>query len=186
MLHLSSDTHFGAHSSRPVRRHVSLVKWHAPSLWSITRGHKLINGRGVSSAAVCPSNGPPPCCSSPLGTYSSPAGHHITRQFNTPPIPPAVYIYSGRAFSSVVNTETRWVKRASYYIHLLPASQLTHADTPVIIEYVPVQHRHASLDRHEAVRATVLHQVSSAARRHAHILHLSSTPPFTAHTLVGQ
>jgi hypothetical protein len=62
---------------------------------------------------------------------------------------------------------------------------LEHADAPTN-EYVPAQHRHASVDRHQTVRAAVLHQLPSATRHHAHILHLSSTPPFDAHTLVDQ
>ncbi len=83
-------------------------------------------------------------------------------------------------------TETILGKRASNDIHLSPTSQLTHADAAGTLEYMPAQHRHASVDRHEAVRAAVLHQLPSAARRHAHMLHLSSTPPFDEHTLVGQ
>ena len=56
---------------------------------SITRGHHLIVGlfhRGVSSGAVCPSRGPPQASSSPLGAYSSPAGHHITQHILTSPL----------------------------------------------------------------------------------------------------
>ncbi len=62
---------------------------------------------------------------------------------------------------------------------------MTHADAPPF-EYVPVQPRHASVDRHEAVRVAVLHQLPSAARRHARMLHLCSAPPFAAHTPVSQ
>ena len=50
-------------------------------MWPITLGHNLISGLfrgGVSSGAVCPSRGPPQASSSPLETYSSPAGHCIT------------------------------------------------------------------------------------------------------------
>jgi hypothetical protein len=71
-------------------------------------------------------------------------------------------------------------------MHLSPAPQLDkHADAPAG-ENVPVQHRHASVDRNEPVRLAVLHQLPSAARRHARMLHLSSAPHFAAHTLVGQ
>ena len=101
-------------------------------------------------------------------------------------IPPAVYIHSGRESCSEIHTETRLGKRSSNDIHLSPASQLEHADAAGTFEYVPTQHRHVSVDRHQAVRAAVLHQMPSAARHHAHMLHLSSTPPFDAHTLVGQ
>ena len=76
---------------------------------------------------------------------------HAATQSNKPPTPPAVYIYSGRASSSVIQTETSLGKRASYHIHLLPAPQLKHADDPAD-ENVPAQHRHASVDRHEVVR----------------------------------
>jgi hypothetical protein len=107
---------------------------------------------------------------------------HHTTQSNKSPIPPAVYIYSGRASSSVIHTETRFRKWTSYHIHLSPAPQVTHADDAVTFEYVPAQHRHASVDRHEPVRVAVLHQLPSAASRHARMLHLSSAPPFVVHS----
>ena len=40
---------------------------------------------GVFSAAMCRSRGPPPACSSPLGAYSSAAGHHMTPHYLTSP-----------------------------------------------------------------------------------------------------
>ena len=46
--------------------------------------------------------------------------------------------------------------------------------------------RSASVDRHEAVRVALLHQLPSAATRHAPMLHLSSAPHFAPHTLRGQ
>ena len=88
---------------------------------------------------------------------------HDTTQSHKPHILPTVYIYSGRVSSSKIHTETRLGKRASYHIHLLPAPQLTHADAPAG-ETLPAQHRHASVDRHEAVRVAVLHQLPSAAK----------------------
>ena len=103
---------------------------------------------------------------------------HAATQSNKPPILPAVYIYYT---SSVIHTETRLGKRVSYEIHLLPPSHVAHADAPAV-EDVPAQHRHASVDRHEAVRVAVLHQLPSAAKRHAHMLHLSSTPHFDTHS----
>ena len=108
-----------------------------------------------------------------------------TTQSKKPPIPPVVYVYFGRASSSVIHTETRLGERASYHIHLLPAPQVTQADAPAF-ENVPAQHRYASVDRHETVRVAVLHQLRSAARRHARQLRLSSVPPFDAHSLVVQ
>ncbi len=96
---------------------------------------------------------------------------HHTTQSHKPPVLTAVYIYSRRASTSVIRTETRLCKRASYDMHLLPASQGTHADAPAG-EYVPAQHRHASVDRHEPLRLTLLHQLLSAARRHAPMLHV--------------
>ncbi len=114
------------------------IKWPIPS-WSTLRRNVslarslvrlLITSRGIQQ---------------PTGPS------HAATQFNKPPIPPAVYTYSGRASSSVIQTETRFRKRASYDIHLIPAPQLTHADAPAG-ENVPAQHRHASVDRHEVVR----------------------------------
>ena len=69
---------------------------------------------------------------------------------------------------------------------ILPAPQLTHAAAPAS-EYVPAQHRHASVDRHEPpLPLGVIDQLPSAATRHAPILHLSSAPHCAAHTLLGQ
>ena len=63
-------------------------------------------------------------------------------------------------------------------MHLSPAPQLTHTAAPAG-EYVPAQRRHASVHRHAPpLPLAVLHQLPSAARRHAHMLHLSSTPHF--------
>ncbi len=67
----------------------------------------------------------------------------ITTQSNKPPLLPAVYVYSRRASSEAIHTETRLCKRTSYDMHRLPAPQGTHADAPAG-EYVPAQHRHAS------------------------------------------
>jgi hypothetical protein len=115
---------------------------------------------------------------------------HDTHNLTSPLYFPLSSIsYSGRVSSSELHTETRLGKRASYHIHLSPAPQGTHTDdsfAPVIIEYVPAQHRHASVDRHEPARVAVLHHLPSAARRHARMLHLSSAPPFDAHSLVAQ
>ena len=49
---------------------------------------------GVLSAAMCRSRGPPPASSSPLGAYSSPAGHRITPHNLTNPLyfPLSTYI----------------------------------------------------------------------------------------------
>jgi hypothetical protein len=66
---------------------------------------------------------------------------HHTTQSNKPPILAAVYIYSRRAASPAIRTETRSAKRASYDMHLLPATQGTHTDAPVAPEYVPAQQR---------------------------------------------
>jgi hypothetical protein len=76
-------------------------------------------------------------------------------------------------------------KRESYDIHLSPAPHMTHADdpiAPVVIEYVPAQHRHASEDRHEPVRVAVLHHLPLLQKHHARMLHLSSVTPFAAHS----
>ena len=54
-----------------------------------SRGHNLISGlfhRGVSITVMCPSRGPPSGCSSPLGAYSSPAGHRIIPHNFTSPL----------------------------------------------------------------------------------------------------
>jgi hypothetical protein len=72
---------------------------------------------------------------------------------------------------------------------LSPAPQVTQTVAlvaPVAPEYVPAQHRHASLDRHEAVGVAVRHQLLSAATRHARMPHLSSAPHFPPHTLLAQ
>jgi hypothetical protein len=112
--------------------------------------------------------------------------HHTTRS-HKPPTLAAVYIYSRRAASSGIRTETRLGKRASYDMHLSPAPQLTQVVAlvaPVALEYVPAQRRHASVHRHEPLRVAVLHQLPSAATRHAPMLHLSSAPHCAAHTLL--
>ena len=69
---------------------------------------------------------------------------------------------------------------------LSPAPQVTQVVAPVAPEYVPAQHRHASVDRHEAVRVTALHRLPSAATRHAPMLHLSSALHVAPHTLLEQ
>ncbi len=72
---------------------------------------------------------------------------------------------------------------------LSPAPQLTQVVAlvaPVAPEYVPAQHRHASVHRHEALRVAVLHELPSAATRHAPILRLPSAPHFPPHSLLGQ
>ena len=71
-------------------------------------------------------------------------------------------------------------------MHLSPAPQGTHADAPVTPEYVPAQHRDASVDRHARLRVAVLHELGSGARRHAAMLHLSSAPHCAPHTLLAQ
>jgi hypothetical protein len=97
MLHLSWDAHFGADSSSQVRRHASLVWWNAPSLWSIMRSES--NKRPIPLWSVLRRNvslahGPLPDCSSPLGTYSSAAGHRIPPHNRTSPLyfPLSTYI----------------------------------------------------------------------------------------------
>jgi hypothetical protein len=109
-----------------------------------------------------------------------------TTQSHKPTRLPAVYTYSCRATSSPIRTETRLGKRASYGMHLLPAPQVKQVVAPVALEYLPAQQRHASVDRHEAVRAALLHQLPSAATRHAPRLYLSSAPHFALHTRLGQ
>ncbi len=47
------------------------------------------------------------------------------------------------------------------------------AALPDTVRYLPAQHRHSSVDSHEGVRAAVLHQLSSAVRRDARMLHLT-------------
>ncbi len=49
-----------------------------------------------------------------VGAYHRLAHHRITPQSNKPPILAAVYMYSRRAASSAIRTETRLGKRASY------------------------------------------------------------------------
>ncbi len=70
-----------------------------------------------------------------------------------------------------------------------PLSQSTHAAAPAA-EYLPAQHRHASVHTHQPLRLAVLHQLPSAARRHAGILQLFRGAHFhsllVTHTLVGQ
>jgi hypothetical protein len=102
---------------------------------------------------MCRSRGPPPASSSPLGAYWTHTEHiqqpsgpsHHTTQSNNPPILPSVYIYSSRASPFGIRTETRLCKRASYDIHLSPDPQSTHAVDPDTFEYLPAQHRHASV-----------------------------------------
>jgi hypothetical protein len=127
--------------------------------WSILR-------RNVSLAR-CPGR----LLMSPSGIQQPSRPSHHTTQSHKPPVLTAVYIYSRRASSSVIRTETRLCKRASYDMHLLPAPQGTHAAAPAG-EYVPAQHRHGSVDTHEPLRLTLLHQLPSAARSHAPMLHV--------------
>jgi hypothetical protein len=56
-------------------------------------------------------------------------------------------------------------------MHLLPSPQGTHTAAPAG-EYVTAQHRHASVDTHEPLPLTLLHQLPSAATRHAFMLHV--------------
>ncbi len=56
---------------------------------------------------------------------------HHTTQSNKPLTLAAVYIYSRRASSPTIRTETRSGKRASYDMHLLPAPHVTQAVAPV-------------------------------------------------------
>ncbi len=91
-------------------------------MWSITLAHNLINGlfrpkpytltssilRRNVSLARCPIR--LPITSRGIQQPSGPSNH--TTQLHKPPIPPAVYIYSGRASSSALRTETRFGKRA--------------------------------------------------------------------------
>ena len=122
--HSSVDRHEAVHAA-VLRQLPSVAKrdarmlQHEPSLWSITRGHHLISGLfrgGVSSAVMCPSRGPPSGCASPLGAYSSPAGHRIPPHNLTNPL--------------YLPLSTCLRKRVSYHIHLSPAPQVTHADAP--------------------------------------------------------
>ena len=84
-----------------------------------TEGHHLMSGlfgRGVCSAAMCRSRGPPPASSSPLAAYiqqPSRPSHHTTHS-NKPRTVAAVYTYSRRSASSAKRAEARWGKRASY------------------------------------------------------------------------
>jgi hypothetical protein len=131
-----------------LHRHVSLVR---------SPARLLITSRGIHQRS-----GP---------------SHHTT-QSQKPPILPAFYIHSGRISSSALHTETRLGKRARLAcrasgIQLSPAPQSTQTVPPVTFEYVPAQHRHASVDRHEVVRVAVLHQLPSVARRHARMIHLT-------------
>ena len=68
----------------------------------ISRQTRAAWSSGVSLSALC-------CKAACL--YAPSPSHHTT-QSNKPPIPPAVYIYSGRASSSENRTETRLGKRA--------------------------------------------------------------------------
>ncbi len=113
---------------------------------------------------------------------------HDTTQSNKPPRLAAVYVYSRRASSSAIRRETRLGSRhtrPSYDKHLVPASQSEHREAPPS-EYLPAQEREGWVERHEEVRVAVLHQLPSAATRHAPMLHLSSAPHFPPHTLPGQ
>jgi hypothetical protein len=56
---------------------------------------------------------------------------------------------------------------------LSPAPQSTQPDAPNTFEYFPAQYRHPLVDRHDEARAAVLHQLPSAARRDARMLHLT-------------
>ena len=130
----------------------------------------------TSSAAMCRSRGPPASLLITSRGIQQPSrpSHHTTHS-NKPPILASVYICSRRAASSVIHREARLGsrhKRTSYHMHLSPALQSTHADVPAGM-YVPAQHRHASVDTHDADRVAVLHQLPSAARRDAPMLHLS-------------
>jgi hypothetical protein len=147
---------------------------------------------GTSPAALCSRrhacmlhlSSAPPCAAHTLvgqqGTSRGIQQRSGTTQYNKPPILPAVYIYSGRVSFSELRTETRLVQKAWHgqdmprlrnCIQLSPAPQSTQAVPPVTLEYLPAQHRHPSVDRHEAVRVAVLHQLPSAATRHARMTH---------------
>ena len=86
---------------------------------------------GVFSTVMCPSTWfPVRLFITSRGIQQPSRPSHAATQSHKPPIPPAVYIYSGRASSSVIHTETRLRKRASYDINLSPAPQVLHADAP--------------------------------------------------------
>jgi hypothetical protein len=126
--------------------------------------------------------------------YSSPAAYCITpHNLTSPPyFPLSTYILVEQPPSQYAQ-RLDWVSghhmTREQHASLSPAPQVTQVVTlvaPVTPEYVPAQHRHASVDRHEAVRVALLHQLPSAATRHAPMLHLSSAPHFAPHTLLGQ
>ncbi len=155
LLHLSSDAHFGADSSRAVRRHTSLVYVEYPPAQCVPHqspGSPLITSRDTQQPS-----GP---------------SHHTTES-NKSPILPAVYRYSRRTSSSVMHTETRLGKRAchegmtcrAYGIQLSPVGQLTQAArlvAPDTAENLPAQHRHASVDRNEPLGLAVFYEPLSA------------------------
>ena len=66
----------------------------------------------------------------PRGIHQPTRPSHHTTQSNTRPILAAVYMYSRRAASPAIRTETSSPKPATYHIHLSPAPQGTHADAP--------------------------------------------------------
>jgi hypothetical protein len=156
-------------------------------------GRHLISGlcrRGVSSAAMCLSRGPPPASSSPLGaSYSSPAAahrmtpHNLTRPLYFPLSTHNLVEHPLKKYAERLDRVRGHHMTREQHASLSPAPQLTHAAAPAA-EYVPVQHRDASVNRHEVIRVAVFDQLPSAARRHARILHLSSAPHFPPHTLL--
>ena len=133
-LHLCRHPHHrsrrASSNKRPIRRWSMLCR----NVWlARCPGRLLLSSRGIQQPTR--------------------PSHHTT-QSNKPPTLAAVYIYSRRGASSGIRTETRLGKRASYDMHLSPAPQLTHAVAPAG-EYVPAQHRHASVHRHEPLRVAV-------------------------------
>jgi hypothetical protein len=99
---------------------------------TLVRNHarrNLISGRVCPQRAACECTDACRCCQLPANVIQQPSSRrsHHTTQSNKPPILAAGYIYSRRASSSVIHTETRSGKRASYDARAACISHLPHS-----------------------------------------------------------
>jgi hypothetical protein len=137
---------------------------------------------------MCPPRGPPEGSSSPLGTYSSPAGHHITPHNLTSPLTPhnltsPLYLPLS-TYMLVEHPAPHYAQRLDWvrgnhmprdqHASLTCRAALTNCLS--IARYdgeFACATRQASVDRHEPLGLAVLQYLPSAATRHVRMLHFT-------------